>query len=347
MKKALPTVILLLVFAVGLWYASANNFFRTNQEEAKNTLLQVNQQQITALTIQIQEEQVELVNNKGQWAMTKPDTYPINTYPVDDWLSTISNVSVESTVEEHAADMDKYGLEKPSQTFTVSVRDGKTHRINVGAESPVSGFFYATADDERTVYQVSQSALSSLARTAFDFAAKEPLTFPLERVKQFEWNWSGQSYRLQHVDKAETPTEANSDDGRSQEANKEESEIKNWLLNGKSITENDATTLMNKMRYWMTEQEPSRTASLSHIANNEPDWSLDLSLKPDQEVTGQEEKGKAETRQYKGYMQGEELWIVPPNSEWAYAIHKQELLDVQTLWHGKMSDNEDKQATKK
>ncbi|MFW5433774.1 DUF4340 domain-containing protein [Paenibacillus apiarius] len=337
MKKALPTVVLLVILAAGLWYASANNFFRTNQEQAKESLLRVDPKQITALTVQTQEEHVELVKKEGNWVMEKPASYPLNTYPVDDWLSTISNVSVESTVEEQAADLDKYGLAKPTESFTVALSDGNMHRIAVGAESPISGFVYAMADEERTVYQVAQSELSSLRRTAFDFALKEPLTFPLELVKRFEWNWSGQSYRLHHVDKAETPTDAN----------KEKSETKDWRLNDKSISENDATTLMNKIRYWMTEQEPKRTASLSLIANHEPDWTLELSLKPDQNVTAQEEKGKAETRQYKGYVQGEELWIVPPDGQWAYAIHKQELLDVQNLWNEKMGDNEDKQATEK
>lgn len=85
-------------------------------------------------------------------------------------LNSSAALSSESTVEENASDLDKYGLTNPQAKVTVK-SNSETKTLFIGNESPESGKTYCMAEGENTVYLVSTSNVSVFANSATSFVS--------------------------------------------------------------------------------------------------------------------------------------------------------------------------------
>lgn len=332
-KKLIPTLLLVLVFIVGYVYASSHDFFRSKKEDTSVTLLSLQEQDVNSFTITGMEDgsKVSLHKKNGQWEMTELNAYPLNTYPVQDWISLLTKAKAESVVEEQADHMEKYGLDKPAWTFQAVSADGVKHTLKIGNESPIAGTYYASANDQGKVYQVSESEWSGLKRSTYDFVMKEPITFPLERVEQFVWSYGGKNYTLNPLKESKPSQEdkkqdtAQAGEGKSDQAVQSEQTVMDWQLQGKPITEDKASVLMNQFRDWTTNELPKQKKELLRAQSRNPDWKLELSLKPD-------EISSAEKKSYEGYVIGEKVWIIPQGEAWAYAVPKNTFDETCRAW---------------
>lgn len=85
-------------------------------------------------------------------------------------LNSSAALSSESTVEENASDLEKYGLAEPHAKVTVK-SDSETKTLLIGNESPESGKTYCMLDGEKTVYLVAASNVSVFANSATSFVS--------------------------------------------------------------------------------------------------------------------------------------------------------------------------------
>ncbi|MGG3840392.1 DUF4340 domain-containing protein [Paenibacillus thiaminolyticus] len=315
MKKLMPAALLLIVFAILYWYASSNHFFIESDKEAEvaPALVKTEAEQVDAIELDTDGKPLKLVKVKEDWKVQGNEDYPVSSYAVTDWITTFTGVAGQAVVEEEAADMAKYGLDHPAAVYSIT-EGGNVHRIEVGGNTPVPGTVYARTDGTKTVYQVSESDLSGLKRSAFDFARKEPLTFMLEEVREFKWSWDGQSYDLK-----KEPTKENSAD-----------EAENWSLNGEKLTQDKASSLINAFRFLMIDREPQRADALSGSGAKQ-DWSLTITLQPEAIDPGQPQE-KAVTKRYGGYMKEEHMWIIPDGEGWAYPVDESSFHEAVQTW---------------
>lgn len=85
-------------------------------------------------------------------------------------LNSSAALSSESTVEENASDLEKYGLDQPQAKVTVKTNT-ETKTLLIGNESPESGQTYCMTKDENTVYLVSTSNVSVFANSTDSFVS--------------------------------------------------------------------------------------------------------------------------------------------------------------------------------
>lgn len=326
MKKLMPAAVLLSIFGILYWYASFHHFFIDTEKEAEAApvLVKAAADQVDRIELDAEDKPLKLVKVKEDWKLQGNEDYPVSSYAVSDWITTFTGVAGQSVVEEDAADMAKYGLDHPIAVYSVR-EGGNVRRIEVGGNTPVPGTVYARADGGKTVYQVSESDLSGLQRSAFDFARKEPLTFALEEVREVMWTWEGQTYDLK-----KEPTKANSAD-----------EAENWSLNGDKVTQEKAASLINAFRFLMIDREPERASTLSS-SEAKPDWSMTVTLQPEAIDPGQPQE-KAVTKRYGGYMKEEHLWITPEDEAWAYPVNESSFHEAIQTWQD--DDNKDEQQS--
>ena len=315
MKKLMPAALLLIVFSILYWYASSNHFFidMDKEAEAAPVLVKAAAEQVDAIELEAEGKPLRLVKVKEEWKVQGNEDYPVSSYAVSDWITTFTGVAGQSIVEEEAADMAKYGLDHPVAVYSIQ-EGGNVRQIEVGENTPVPGTVYARADGGKTVYQVSESDLSGLKRSAFDFARKEPLTFTLEEVREFKWSWEGQTYDLK-----KEPTPENSGDG-----------AENWSLNGNKVTQEKAVSLINAFRFLMIDREPERAEAISGSGAKE-EWSLTLTLQPEAIDQAQREE-TAVTKRYGGYMKEEHMWITPEGGAWAYPVDESSFNEAIQTW---------------
>lgn len=315
MKKLMPAALLLIVFGILYWYASSNHFFIDTDKEAEAALVLVKAaaEQVDAIELDIEGKPLKLVKGKKGWKVQGNEDYPLSSYAVSDWITTFTGVAGHSVVEEEAADMAKYGLDHPVAVYSIR-EGGNVRRIEIGGNTPVPGTVYARADEGKTVYQVSESDLSGLKRSAFDFARKEPLTFALEEVREFEWSWEGRTYDLK-----KEPTEGNSAD-----------EAENWSLNGNKVTQEKAASLINAFRFLIIDREPEREDALSGFGAKQA-WSLTITLQPEAIDPGQTEE-KAVKKRYGSYMKEEHMWLMLEGETWAYPVDESSFNEAIQTW---------------
>jgi hypothetical protein len=72
----------------------------------------------------------------GEWAVTKPVATRAGRWSVDGLLGTIENLRMESVAQDSATDVKPYGLDKPTRTVSLVLKDGSTRSIEIGAGLP-------------------------------------------------------------------------------------------------------------------------------------------------------------------------------------------------------------------
>jgi hypothetical protein len=74
--------------------------------------------------------------DEGEWAFTKPLATRAGRWSVDGVLGTIENLRMESVAAEAATDVKPFGLDAPSRTVSLVMKDGTTRTLEIGKAAP-------------------------------------------------------------------------------------------------------------------------------------------------------------------------------------------------------------------
>lgn len=74
--------------------------------------------------------------DEGEWAFTKPLATRAGRWSVDGLLGTIENLRMESVAAEAATDVKPFGLDAPSRTVSLVMKDGTTRTLEIGKAAP-------------------------------------------------------------------------------------------------------------------------------------------------------------------------------------------------------------------
>lgn len=96
------------------------------------------------------------------WTSAELKGVPQSDSAVRNLMSSLSELSARSVVEENAEDMEKYGLAVPQATAQLSFEDGSVIRLNFGIQNPAnSATSYLAAEGSDTVYLVNYYSVSA------------------------------------------------------------------------------------------------------------------------------------------------------------------------------------------
>ncbi|HWQ55754.1 MAG TPA: DUF4340 domain-containing protein [Bryobacteraceae bacterium] len=130
--------------------------------------------------------------DSGQWEIVAPKPLRADQETVNSMVSTLSSLSADKVVEEKAADLAAYGLDKPGIDVTVLKKDGKTDQFLIGDEIPTgSGNYAKTAHDAR-VFTIAGYTKSSFEKSANDLRDRRLLTFDSEKLTRLNVLAGGQ-----------------------------------------------------------------------------------------------------------------------------------------------------------
>lgn len=297
MKRLIPTLLLVILCIGGYWYASSKNFFREKPPEAKTLVTGVKSQDVKSVSLKTADGKETALSRDGdKWTMTKPGALPIDGDLVTGWADSFNTLTYESKVEDSAADLAKYGLDKPKQAFVLSFKDGSTRSVNVGIPLAIPGYSYVNVDGGKTVYQVSDQELTSLAKQPADFQVKGPVKFDYDKVTSMQVTWKDQSWTLSKTDKDKSAAEAA------------------WKLGTKDLKGADASPIMDALLFLSTTAEAKPAA-----AANGSDFKA---------VVTETDSGKETATTYTGRIEGDNVWIAKQGDAWAYAIPTKSIQDL-------------------
>ncbi|KJD38774.1 hypothetical protein QD46_17340 [Paenibacillus polymyxa] len=292
MRKWIPTVLLLVVLGAGIIYAKSQNFFR-EQAPAARQLVQLTQGDITSFAITGKDgKSVELDQHDGKWSMSKPRSYPLNQYTLDNWLAAIQNVKLGDVVESSPKDVAKYGISATHDQIEIKTKNGDVRTFAFGDTLPSGDAVYVLSD-QKEIASVPIDTLSGLLLDADDFTDTTPFDWDDTKLSGIEWEGQNASWMLR--------SSGNSGTGDSASAS--------WTLNGKSVAGDTATSLSQQIKNLASNQALRKASELNKPVHR---FTLSISLgKEDSQLV------------YQGWTLNDDpdtVWVVPPQSNWAYGL---------------------------
>jgi hypothetical protein len=125
---------------------------------------------------------VELTRDHNQWKFVQPRNYPADNDAVNTLLRGLTNARVSQFIDDHPADLSKYGLASPSMTIELEGANGKpVQTLRVGFRQPnaESDTTYARSTDgsNSPVYTITNDVVSAANKGFDDLRDKIVLSF--------------------------------------------------------------------------------------------------------------------------------------------------------------------------
>ena len=290
MRRFLPTILLVVLCVGGFWYAKSQSFFKSNDSKAEQKLVSVEVADVKGFSINLRGEFVQLDKKDGIWAMSKPASYPIDKYSPDDWIGSFVDLVYVSKIDDKPDNLAAFGLDKPSQQYQITLKDGSVKKLLIGESLPVPGNSYAKLDDAPAVYEVSDQTLQGLQRMPIDFLDTAALSFQYEKIKSLGVEWKGDKWLLEKV-----------------EANKTAYDTK-WKIGSLELKPADGMALLDKVTNMRTEE---LVKPASDVKVDAPELKVEIK---------EDDKGKEEVTSYVGKVDKDDIWILKQGGAWAYKL---------------------------
>ena len=140
------------------------------------------------------------------WKISSPADLRIDPSKVESLAINVSSVIADKLIEENAADLSKYGLDKPVRV-TVQMNDGSVKTLEIGSQTPTKAGYYVKEKDAGKVYTIDSYTgekikvaknnvrddrlfpdLSSDNVTGFAMERKGQSVFTSKKAGNTEWN---------------------------------------------------------------------------------------------------------------------------------------------------------------
>jgi hypothetical protein len=199
--KYLTTIILAMVFA-GLaaylyWVELPAERARTLTQTQENRLLPFEEHEITGLTVRTEAGEVVLQpGERRTWKIAAPLKIDADTREVESLLRALVLGKVSRVVEERAAALAPFGLEKPPVVLTVFA-GSRGETLALGDSGPFSSTLYAMRTSDRKVLLTTLAPKDVLNKTLLTFRKKEVLRFDHSQVDRLRLAFPGSEIVLE------------------------------------------------------------------------------------------------------------------------------------------------------
>ena len=190
-KGLLAAVIVLAALSGGVYWSNKHK-----AEEEKKPLPDAAPKILTMTEDQIKEvklakkDQDPLILSRagGTWEITEPKKMAADQDAVTPLVSSLSNLVSDRLIEDKSGDLTGYGLANPSETITITKKDGKTATLLLGDDTPTqSGTFVKLANDPR-IFTIPTYTKTNFDKGLKDLRDKRMLTFNSDKITRVTLN---------------------------------------------------------------------------------------------------------------------------------------------------------------
>jgi len=142
----------------------------TSAAEASPKVLEIKPADVMAIKIAKKDGQ-ELAlskNASGKWQITSPKALAADQDAVSSLLSALSPLNSDRLLEEKAADLNAYGLSRPTAEISVTEKNNKSEDLLLGDDTPTSSGAYATVKGDPRVFIIASYNKTSLDKSEND-----------------------------------------------------------------------------------------------------------------------------------------------------------------------------------
>lgn len=188
-KGLLAAVILLALLGGGVYWSNKNAAKDTAKPaaDAPPKILTIPDDQFKEVKLAKKDTPPTVLSKaSGTWQITEHDgenkPMAADQDAVGSVVSSLANLTSDRLIEDKAGDLTAYGLQSPSETVTISRKDGKTDTLLLGDDSPTASGTYAKLANDPRVFTVGSFVKTGLDKSAKDLRDKRLLTFNSDKL---------------------------------------------------------------------------------------------------------------------------------------------------------------------
>ncbi len=181
-------ILVLLVLVAGLGtYLWVYEVPKAQQEGKKEKLLGVDKDAVTGIALTYPDREIELRKGDKDWRLVRPVDAPADETVVKGILSALADAEVQKSLDEVPKDLAPFGLDKPTVTARLTLKDGtQPPAVAVGKNTAIGGKAYVRKGEEPKLYLTSSSIGFGLNKQAKDLRDKQVVNFQDDDVSRVE-----------------------------------------------------------------------------------------------------------------------------------------------------------------
>lgn len=147
------------------------------EEEEKTQVFSISSEDVQSIKFVIDKKEVTFEKNKDEWVKSDERDFPVDQDKLTEAIGSLDNVEADRVLD-NVTDTTEYGLDDPTNTITVTDKDGKETVLHVGMENESTSQYYVeNGEDESKIYVVADSVFQPFMKTLYDYAKAG--TFPV------------------------------------------------------------------------------------------------------------------------------------------------------------------------
>lgn len=187
---------LVLAGLAGLvWWSNKREAAKTaaGDTKAPPKILTLTEGDITGLEIEHRGQPAIVLakDESGKWKITAPQPLAADQGMVSGVTSAASLLSSDHVVDENPTELASYGLDPALISLKITMKDGSTHRLRIGEETPDKSGVYVTRDGDQRLFTIASYTKTSFDKRIKDLREKHLLVFDTEKVSRVELNVAG------------------------------------------------------------------------------------------------------------------------------------------------------------
>lgn len=147
------------------------------EEEEKTQVFSISSEDVQSIKFVIDKKEVTFEKNNDEWVKSDERDFPVDQDKLIEAIGSLNNVEADRVLD-NVTDTTEYGLEDPTNTITITDKDGKETVLHVGMENASTSQYYVeNGEDESKIYVVADSVFQPFMKTLYDYAKAG--TFPV------------------------------------------------------------------------------------------------------------------------------------------------------------------------
>ena len=185
-KRLILAALVLAGLSGALWWSNKQEPGKVTSPDDAPKILEIPQDQINKLEIRRMGAAPVVLEKAALWVLKAPQELGGDQAVVGNLLSTLAVFSSDRLVDEKPADMKAYGLADPLITVIVGRKDGKTHTVHFGDDTPSGTSSYVRVEGDPKLYSVVTATKQMFDKTWRDLRDKRLLSFDTEKLTSVE-----------------------------------------------------------------------------------------------------------------------------------------------------------------
>ena len=147
------------------------------EEEEKTQVFSISSEDVQSIKFVIDKKEVTFEKNNDEWVKSDERDFPVDQDKLIEAIGSLNNVEADRVLD-NITDTTEYGLDDPTNTITITDKDGKETVLHVGMENASTSQYYVeNGEDESKIYVVADSVFQPFMKTLYDYAKAG--TFPV------------------------------------------------------------------------------------------------------------------------------------------------------------------------